>query len=55
MTQQLLDAFFLGVRGEHFSDGLIRRREPQLRVLVGEVVRRVRAADPPVFVFALPT
>lgn len=27
-TQQLLDALFLGVRGKHFSYGLIRRREP---------------------------
>jgi hypothetical protein len=54
-TQQLLDAFFLGVRGEHFHDGLIRRQEPQPRVLVGEVVRRVRSGDPPVFVLTLPT
>ena len=49
-TQHLLDAFFLGVRGEHFNYGFTRRLEPQLRVIVGEVVRRVRATDPPVFV-----
>ncbi len=49
-TQQLLDAFFLGVRGEHFSYGFTRRLEPRLRAVLGEVVHRVRAADPPVFV-----
>jgi hypothetical protein len=49
-TQQLLDGFFMGVRGEHFSYGLTRSLEPRLRVVIGEVVRRVCAADPPVFV-----
>lgn len=54
-TQQLLDAldaFFLGVRGDHLAYGLTRRLEPQLRVVLSEVVRRVRGADPPAF--ALP-
>ena len=49
-TQQLLDAFFLSVRGEHFSYGFTRRLDPRLRVALGEVVRRVHAADPPIFV-----
>jgi hypothetical protein len=54
-TQQLLDAFFLGVRGEHFNFGFTRRLEPQLRVILGEVVRRMHAPDPPAFALALPT
>jgi hypothetical protein len=55
-TQQLLDAFFLGVRGEHFNYGFTRRLEPQLRMILGEVVRRVRTADPPDFALpVLPT
>ena len=48
-TQDLLDIVFLHVRGERFSDGLIRSAEPMLREIVREVVRRVHSATPPVF------
>lgn len=48
-TQDLLDIVFLHVRGERFSDGLIRSAEPMLREIVREVVGRVHSSTPPVF------
>ena len=48
-TQDLLDIVFLHVRGERFSDGLIRSTEPVLREIIGEVVKRVHSSTPPVF------
>ncbi|GER89035.1 hypothetical protein KDW_31970 [Dictyobacter vulcani] len=49
-TQDLLDVVFLVCRGERFCDGLIRQHEPQLRAILQEVVRRIHADAPPVFI-----
>ncbi|GER86268.1 hypothetical protein KDW_04300 [Dictyobacter vulcani] len=49
-TQDLLDVVFLSWRGERFCDGLIRQREPLLRAILQEVVRRIRSDAPPVFI-----
>jgi hypothetical protein len=48
-TQDLLDAVFLAARGDRFNYGLICRLEPQLRLILQEVVRRVQSEDPPHF------
>ena len=48
-TQDLLDILFLCLRGDRFSDGLIRSVEPLLRRMLQEVVRRVHSPTPPVF------
>ncbi len=48
-TQDLLDGLFFAARGDHFCYGFIRSQEPQLRLIVQEVVRRVLSEDPPHF------
>ncbi|MGO8946921.1 MAG: hypothetical protein ACLQUY_04500 [Ktedonobacterales bacterium] len=48
-TQDPLDALFFAARGDRFNYGLTCRVEPQLRVMLQEVVRRVQSEDPPQF------
>jgi hypothetical protein len=49
-TQELLDIPFLLVRLDRFSGGSILAAEPLLRLILTEVVRRVKSEQPPVFV-----
>ena len=49
-TQDLLDTLFLATRRNRYVDGLIHVNEPQLRLILQEIVRRVQSADPPQFV-----
>ncbi|HEX3641618.1 MAG TPA: hypothetical protein VHV10_10030 [Ktedonobacteraceae bacterium] len=49
-TQDLLDIVFFYCRGERFCDGLIRSVEPLLRIMIQEVVQRVRSETPPTFI-----
>lgn len=49
-TQDLLDVVFLTCRVDRFCDGIIRQREPLLRAIIQEVVRRIHSDSPPVFI-----
>ena len=48
-TQDPLDALFHAARADRFNYGLVCRLEPQLRLILQEVVRRVQSEDPPQF------
>ncbi|HET8911707.1 MAG TPA: hypothetical protein VFN23_09610, partial [Ktedonobacteraceae bacterium] len=51
-TQELLDGIFWLSRAEHFSYGVTRAKEAQLRQALQEVVHRVHSATPPTFLLA---
>lgn len=48
-TQELLDVLFVACRTDRFRSGTLKAEEPRLRLLLREIVRRVRSDSPPTF------